>query len=67
MSMRVRGGGTFALPVLPKDTYAIMAMIFGQMKANNPELSDNQLMLLAKRVCEKTAAATQAQQRAANA
>lgn len=67
MSMRVRGGGTFAIPVLPKDTYAIMAMIFGQMKANNPELSDNQLMLLAKRVCEKTAAATQAQPRASNA
>lgn len=66
MSMRVRGGGTFALPVLPKDTYAIMAMIFGQMKANNPELSDTQLMMLARRVCEKTATPAQAPARAAN-
>lgn len=66
MSMRVRGGGAYALPVLPKDTYAIMAMIFGQMKANNPELSDTQLMMLARRVCEKTAAPAQAPARAAN-
>lgn len=65
MSMRVRGGGVFALPVLPKDIYAIMAMIFGQMKANNPELSDNQLMMLARRVCEKTAIQLAAPARAA--
>lgn len=65
MSMRVRGGAPLALPVLPKDTYAIMAMIFGQMKANNPELSDNQLMMLARRVCEKTTTQSAAPARAA--
>jgi len=55
--IRLKAGGTSALaaPIQARDTLIPMAMLFEQLKANFPNLSDQALLLLIKRVCDKHA------------
>ena len=66
LSMQVRGGGVFAMPTPPKDTYPIMSMLLQQIQANSPELAPQQVQMLVQRVCSKHPT-TQRTPRAVNA
>lgn len=53
LSLQVRGGGVFAMPAPPKDTYPIMSMLLKQIQANSPDLAPQQVQMLVQRVCTK--------------
>lgn len=54
LSLRVRDGGVFAIPVLPKDTILIMGLLFLQLRANMIGTSESFTMTAIRRVCEMT-------------
>lgn len=66
MNLSVRGGGVFAVPVPPKDTYPIMTMMLNQMVQDSRDLPSQYLLMLIKRVCEMhSQGASRPQQRVA--
>lgn len=67
LSMRVRGGDTYAMPAPAKDTYPVMVMLLTQMMKNAPSLSSTDIKMLVRRVCEMHAQTAERRPYVANA